>query len=66
MIPVPFGVWHALAWVAEMLPAAPVTRNQVELMQVDTIASPDLPGFAELGISPHAIEETLREILRNR
>jgi uncharacterized protein YbjT (DUF2867 family) len=66
MIPVPFAAWHALAWVAEMLPTPPVTRNQVELMQVDTIASPDLPGFEELGISPRSIEETLQQILRDR
>ena len=49
LVPVPFGVWHTLAWVAEVLPGAPVTRNQVELMQVDTVASPSLPGFADLG-----------------
>jgi uncharacterized protein YbjT (DUF2867 family) len=66
LIPVPFAAWHALAWVAEMLPTPPVTRNQVELMQVDTIASPDLPGFEELGISPRSIEETLQQILRDR
>ena len=41
---VPFGLWHALAFMAEMLPAPPVTRNQVELMKVDNIASPNAPG----------------------
>jgi len=49
--------------MAEMLPNPPVTRNQVELMQVDNVASPDMPGFAELGISPRPVETTLREIL---
>jgi NADH dehydrogenase len=34
LIPVPFAVWHAMARVAEFLPSPPVTRNQVELMQV--------------------------------
>ena len=52
LVPVPFAIWHVLARVAEMLPTAPVTRNQVELMEVDTVASADLPGFAELGILP--------------
>ena len=47
-----------------MLPTAPVTRNQVELMEVDTVASADLPGFAELGIWPGAIEPTLQEIVQ--
>jgi uncharacterized protein YbjT (DUF2867 family) len=48
----PFAFWTALAGVAEMLPRAPLTRNQVELMQVDTTASESLPGFRALGISP--------------
>lgn len=64
LVPVPFGVWHALAWVAEVLPGAPVTRNQVELMQVDTIASPSLPSFADLGISPRPMEAVLQSMLR--
>jgi uncharacterized protein YbjT (DUF2867 family) len=63
LIPVPFAVWHALAWMAEALPNAPVTRNQVELMQVDNVASRGMPGFAELGISPQPVETTLREML---
>jgi dihydroorotate dehydrogenase len=46
-----------------MLPSAPITRNQVELMQVDNVSSPELPGFEELGISPHSVEEILQEIL---
>src|SRR5262245_58944353 len=32
LVLVPFTAWHALTWVAELLPGAPVTRNQVELM----------------------------------
>src|SRR5258705_1694346 len=31
LIPIPFAAWHALAWISEMLPSPPVTRNQVEL-----------------------------------
>ncbi|MGC1611710.1 MAG: hypothetical protein WA801_19235 [Pseudolabrys sp.] len=60
LIPIPFVAWHALAWLAEMLPSPPITRNQVELMQIDNVASPKMPGFAELGISPLSIEEILR------
>jgi uncharacterized protein YbjT (DUF2867 family) len=63
LIPLPFAVWHALAWSAEMLPNPPVTRNQVELMQIDTVASPGMPGFEELGISPRAVEDVLRQML---
>jgi len=63
LVPMPFAIWHGLALVAEVLPNPPVTRNQIELMQVDNVASPDMPGFAELGISPRPVETTLREIL---
>src|SRR5205823_2949405 len=45
LIPIPFAAWHALAWFGEMLPSPPVTRNQVELMQVDNVSSPKMPGF---------------------
>ena len=63
LIPIPFAAWQVLAWFAEMLPNPPITRNQVELMQIDNVASPDMPGFGELGISPLSIEEILPEIL---
>ena len=63
LIPIPFAAWHTLAWFAEVLPSAPLTRNQVELMQVDTVSSPEMPGFEDLGISPHSVEEILQEIL---
>ena len=64
LVPVPFGVWHALAWVAEVVPGAPITRSQVELMQVDTVASPSELGFADLGISPRPMEPVLESMLR--
>jgi uncharacterized protein YbjT (DUF2867 family) len=64
LIPIPFAAWHALAWIAESLPNPPITRNQVDLMQVDNVPSPQMPGFADLGISPHSIEEILQEMLR--
>jgi NADH dehydrogenase len=66
MIPVPFGVWYALARAAELLPSPAITRNQVELMQVDTVASPDLPGLRDLGIAPQQLEETVRLALQRR
>jgi hypothetical protein len=53
----------ALAGFAEMLPQPPVTRNQVELMQIDTTASENLPGFRALGISPRSLEGELEAIL---
>ena len=64
LVPLPFGAWHALAWASEMLPSPPITRNQVELMQVDNVSSPEMPGFGDLGISPHSVEEIFQEMLR--
>jgi NADH dehydrogenase len=66
LLPIPLAAWHALAWASEMFPSRLLTRNQVELMQIDTVSSPDMPGFGELGISPHSVETILQEMLSNR
>jgi NADH dehydrogenase len=44
------------ALLAEMFPQAPITRNQVELMQMDNVVSLNTPGFAGLRISPRSLE----------
>jgi NADH dehydrogenase len=66
LIPIPFAIWHALAWACEILPRPPLTRNQVELMRIDSVSSPEMPGFAELGISPQSIEEILQRMSANQ
>lgn len=63
LIPIPFAVWHVLAWVSEILPRPPLTRNQLELLQIDTVSSPEMPGLVELGISPHSVEAVLKTML---
>jgi uncharacterized protein YbjT (DUF2867 family) len=65
LVPIPFAAWNALAWASEMFPTPLLTRNQVELMQIDTVSSLELPGFVELGISPHSVEAILRKMLLN-
>ena len=60
----PFALWNVVAGAAELLPQPPLTRNQVELMQIDTTASERLPGFRALGISPRSLEDELEAILR--
>ena len=64
LVRMPFVLWDALAGLAEMLPRPPLTRNQVELMQIDTTASENLPGFRALGISPRSLEDELQATLR--
>jgi uncharacterized protein YbjT (DUF2867 family) len=66
LIPVPFGAWYALARVAELLPSPAITRNQIALIQIDTVTSPELPGFRDLGIVPQPLEETIKSILQKR
>jgi len=62
LVPIPFAVWHALTWASEILPDPLLTRNQVELMEIDTVSSPEMPGFVELGISPRSVEVVLQQM----
>src|SRR5262245_24246582 len=66
LVPLPFPAWHALAAVAELLPQPPITRNQVELMEIDNVVAPGSPGFAELDIAPRPLEDILPAILAER
>jgi NADH dehydrogenase len=66
LVPVPFPAWHVLARVAELLPRPPLTRNQVELMEVDTIASPNRLDFDSVGIIPRFLEPILEQIIAAR
>jgi uncharacterized protein YbjT (DUF2867 family) len=62
VMPVPFAVWNVLARVAEFLPGAPLTGNQIDLMRHDNVAAADLPGLNELEVQPRAIREVIRMI----
>ena len=64
LVRMPFAFWDAVAGLAEILPRPPLTRNQVALMQIDTTASDNLPGFRELGISPRSLEDELEAMLK--
>jgi NADH dehydrogenase len=62
LVPVPFAAWRALAFMAEFLPGPPLTRNQVELMRLDNVASASAAGFGALGLTPSGIESVLAEL----
>jgi len=64
LVRIPFAFWGAAAGLAEFLPRPPFTRNQVELMQIDTTASDRRPGFGLLGISPRSLEDELKAMLK--
>ena len=60
LVPLPFALWEALAFLAGFAPgAAPLTRGQVALMRRDNVASRDLPGLPDLGIVPTALEDVV-------
>ncbi len=59
MISVPFTLWQLLA----RIPGAPISLNQVELMETDTLASVDVPGLDAFGITPKPIAHTLEKIV---
>ena len=63
LVPMPSGLWHALASVVETMPELPITRNQVELMQLDNLASRGAPGFGDLWISSTSLEDALPAIV---
>lgn len=64
LVPLPFAFWRAAAGLAEWLPSPPITRNQVELMRADNVASADHPGFAELGLRPRGVTELVPLLVR--
>jgi NADH dehydrogenase len=63
-VPMPFVLWQALASISEHLPGAPLTRHQIALMRHDNVASPNLPGLPQLGITATPIAAVLPKIER--
>lgn len=66
LVPFPFFAWRIMGYLAEYLPSPPVTRNQIELMEIDNVAAPSAPGFGDLGITPRSLGESLPSILDRR
>ena len=50
---------NALEFGIAVKPQPLPTRNQVELLQIDTTTSESLPRFRALGISPRSLEDEL-------
>jgi uncharacterized protein YbjT (DUF2867 family) len=62
LLPLPFALWKALAFLSEFVPGAPLTRNQVALMRRDNVTSRDLPGLRDLDVEPTALEDVVSTI----
>ncbi len=63
LVPVPFGLASLKAFFLERLPNPLLTRDQVRMLQRDSIATPGAPGLDELGIAPTALELILPSYL---
>jgi NADH dehydrogenase len=64
LLPVPYVAWNALAALMAPLPSPPISRDQVKLMQRDNVVSPGALTFADLGITPTALEAVAPAYLR--
>jgi NADH dehydrogenase len=61
-IAIPFRLAYSLARLFELLPGAPLTVAQVDLLLEDNLPSPGMPGLRELGILPQSLKDTLADI----
>jgi NADH dehydrogenase len=62
LFPVPFALWKAIGYIGELFPAPPITRNQVDLLELDNVASTGAAGFVNLRMTPQSLEELLPQI----
>ncbi|HCD63934.1 MAG TPA: complex I NDUFA9 subunit family protein [Alphaproteobacteria bacterium] len=56
LLPVPYSVASLPAAFAGLLPNPPLTLDQLKLLKVDNVCKKSVPGLADLGITPTAIE----------
>lgn len=63
LVPVPFRVWRALALMVSPLPSPPLTRDQVILMEHDNRVGEGVGTFADLGLEPRSLRESLPDCL---
>lgn len=66
LLPLPFPIATLQATFMELLPGKPLTRDQVRLLRRDNVVSGTLPGLADMGIVPTAVELVVPTYLRPR
>ncbi|MEX0760134.1 MAG: complex I NDUFA9 subunit family protein, partial [Tistlia sp.] len=59
LLSLPFGLARLLALPLGLLPAPPLTRDQVELLKRDNLVSEGAEGLEAFGIRPHSVEVIL-------
>ena len=55
----PYGLASAAALFMEFMPKPQLTRDQVKLLQKDAVVTVSVPGLAQLGMTPTALELVL-------
>jgi uncharacterized protein YbjT (DUF2867 family) len=63
LVPISFGMAAFVARFLELLPAPPLTRDQVELLKSDNVVAEGAKGLADLAIPPTPIELIVPEYL---
>ena len=65
LVPLPFGIAKTAARILEsVLPAAPLSRDELILLEGDNVVGADAAGFADLGIAPTAMAAIAPSYLR--
>ncbi|WP_205619071.1 complex I NDUFA9 subunit family protein [Halomonas halocynthiae] len=59
LVPVPFFLWRVIARLLAVLPNPSLTRDQVVLMAHDNLINDTMGTFADLGLLPHSLRDSL-------
>jgi len=63
LLPLPYALAKVEAFFLQLTPWKIVTVDQVEMLKADNVAGGGLPGLAELGVTPTALEAVLPSYL---
>jgi len=63
ILPIPFGLAGLIGYLTQLLPRPPITHDQVAMLEHDSVVNAGMKTFADLGISPTALETVVPEYL---
>lgn len=63
LLPFPFGLARFEATFIQMIPGAPITRDQMKLLEVDNVVSAEAVTLADLGIEPTPVSSVVPDYL---
>ena len=62
-VPVPHLAAYSLARLLEILPQAPLTVAQADLLRSNNVVAPGAPGLSDLGLTPRPLTDTIEEVV---